>query len=134
MTCIFISTFRSLTLYVPCIVTNYINKPIRCTLCMYLFYNFCTGLHVSNDYFVHHQEFVIYCICNSVQTMQTCHHMLVPTVRPSSWARLRGLYRAADTVNLRTPDGERNTRSKHVELQKYCRINTYKKYILLVCL
>ena len=38
---------------------------------MYLFYNFCTTLHVSNDHFVHHQEFMIYCICSSVQTMQT---------------------------------------------------------------
>ena len=51
-----------LTLYVPCIVTNYINKPTRCTFCMYLFYNFCTTLHVSKDHFVHHQEFMIYCI------------------------------------------------------------------------
>ena len=25
---------------------------------MYLFYSLCTTLHVSNDYFVHHQEFV----------------------------------------------------------------------------
>ena len=33
-----------------------------------------------------------------------------------------------------TPDDERNGRSEHVELQKDCRINTYKKYILLVCL
>jgi hypothetical protein len=30
--------------------------------CMYLLYNFCTNLHVSNDHFVHHQEFMIYCI------------------------------------------------------------------------
>ena len=39
---------------------------------MYLFYNLCTNLHVSNDHFVHHQEFMIYCICSSVQTVQTC--------------------------------------------------------------
>ena len=39
---------------------------------MYLFYNFCTTPQVSNDHFVHHQEFMIYCICSSVQTMQTC--------------------------------------------------------------
>ena len=45
-----------------------------------------------------------------------------------------GLYRAADTVNLLTPDDERNSHSKHVELQKDCRMNTYKKCILLVCL
>jgi hypothetical protein len=41
-----------------------------------------------------------------------------------------GLYRAADKVNLWTPY-ERNSRSKHVELQKDCRINTYRKFILL---
>ena len=51
-----------LTLYVPCIVTNYIYKPTRCTFRICLFYNFCTTLHVSNDHFVHHQEFMIYSI------------------------------------------------------------------------
>ena len=35
-----------------------------------------------------------------------------------------GLYRAAATVNLWTPDDERNGRSKHVDLYKICRINT----------
>ena len=39
---------------------------------MYLFYNFCTTLRDSKDHFVHHQEFMIYSICSSVQTMQTC--------------------------------------------------------------
>ena len=29
--------YMDFTLYVPCIVTNYINKPTRCTFCMYLF-------------------------------------------------------------------------------------------------
>ena len=48
----------SLTLYVPCNVTNPINKPTRCTFCLYLFYNLSATLHVSNDYFVHHQEFI----------------------------------------------------------------------------
>ena len=38
------------------------------------------------------------------------------------------------TLNLWTPDDERNGRSKHVDLQKDCRINTYRKCILLVCL
>ena len=33
-------------------------------LFMYLFYNICTTLHLSNDYFVHLQEFMIYCICS----------------------------------------------------------------------
>ena len=52
-------------------VSYYINKPTRCTFCMYLLYNFCTTLRVSSDHFVHHQEFMIYCICSSVQTMQS---------------------------------------------------------------
>ena len=29
---------------------------------MYLFYNLCTTLHVSNGHLVRHQEFMIYCI------------------------------------------------------------------------
>ena len=29
---------------------------------MYLFYNVRITLHVSKDHFVHHQEFMIYCI------------------------------------------------------------------------
>ena len=33
-----------------------------------------------------------------------------------------------------TPDDEWNGRSKHAELSKNCRINTYRKCILLVCL
>ena len=33
-----------------------------------------------------------------------------------------------------TPDDEHNSLSKHVELYKDCRINTYKKCILSVCL
>ena len=47
-----------LTLYVPCIVTNSVNKPTRYTFCMYLFYNLFATLHVSNVHFVHHQEFI----------------------------------------------------------------------------
>ena len=35
---------------------------------------------------------------------------------------------------LWTPDDEQNGRSKHVELHKNCRINIYRKCILLVCL
>ena len=35
------------------IFCDYINKQTRCTFCMYLFYNFCTTLHVSKDNFVH---------------------------------------------------------------------------------
>ena len=33
-------------------------KPTRCTFCMHLFYNIFATLHVSNDYFVHHQVFI----------------------------------------------------------------------------
>ena len=94
----------NLTLYVPCIVTNYVNKPTRCNFCMYLFYNFCKTLRVSKDHFVHHQGFMIYCICSSVQTMQTCLTAV------------------------------RHVHSKHVELYINCRINTCRKSILLFCL
>ena len=101
---------------------NYINKPTRCTFCMYLFYNFCTILHVSNDHFVHHQEFMIYCICSCVQTMQTCLDTFAWFVHSYRYSKSWTAY------------GERNGRSKHVELYKNCRINTYRKCILLVCL
>ena len=110
-------TLTNLTLYVPYIVTNYIHKPTRCTFCMYLFYNLCTTLHVSNDHFVHHQEFIIYCI------LQLC----------TNRANVR-LYTAAEYSKSWTADDERNGLSKHVELYKDCRINTYRKCILLVCL
>ena len=40
----------------------YINKRTRCTFCMYSFYNLYTTLPVSKDHFVHHQQFMIYCI------------------------------------------------------------------------
>ena len=43
-------------------------------------------------------------------------------------------YTTTDTVNLWTPDDKRNRHSKYVELYKECRINIYKKCILLVCL
>ena len=75
---------------------------------MYLFYKLCTNLHVSNSLFVHHQE------C----TNHAKH----------------GLYRAAEYCKSWTPDDERNGRSKHVESYKVCRINTYRKCILLVFL
>ena len=47
-----------LTLYVPRIVTSSINKPTRCTFCMYLFYSLFEKLRVSNDHFDHHNEFI----------------------------------------------------------------------------
>ena len=64
-----------LTLYVLCIVTNYMNKPTRCTFCTYLFYNFYATLRVSKDHFVHHQEFMIYCIlqlCTNHANVSNC--------------------------------------------------------------
>ena len=51
---------------------NCINKPIRCTFCMYLFYNMFATLHVSKDYFVHHQEFINLLYLQLCKTMQTC--------------------------------------------------------------
>ena len=42
---------------------------------MYLFYNFCTTLHVSNNHSVHHQEFMIYCIlqlCTNRANVSNC--------------------------------------------------------------
>ena len=54
---------------------------------MYLLYNFCTTVHVSNDHFVHHQEFMIYCICSSVQTVQTCL-----TARSYGWNLFEALH------------------------------------------
>ena len=42
---------------------------------MYLFYNFCTTLHVSSDRFFHHQEFMIYCIlqlCTNHSNVSNC--------------------------------------------------------------
>ena len=44
------------------------------------------------------------------------------------------LYSAALYSKSWTPDDERYSRSKHVELYKNFRINTYRKCILLVCL
>ena len=49
---------RNFLSYVPCIVTNSINKPTSCTFCMYLFYNLFVTLRASNDHFVHYQEFI----------------------------------------------------------------------------
>ena len=72
--------FFFFTLYVPCIVTNYINKPTRWAFCMYLFYNLCTTLHVSNGHFVHHQEFMIYCIlqlCTNSANVSNCFVLIM---------------------------------------------------------
>ena len=80
----------NLTLCVPCIVTNSINKPTRCTFCMYLFYNLCTTLHVSNYHFVHHQDFInlLYLqFCTKHSNVSNCSALRlepVRTVRPSS--------------------------------------------------
>ena len=69
------NTCARLTLYAPRIVTNSINKPTRLTFCMYLFYNLFTTLHVSDDYFFQHQEFInllyLQLCTNSAETL-TC--------------------------------------------------------------
>ena len=145
-----------LTLCVPRTVTNYTNKSTRCTFSMYLFYNLCTTPHVSNDHFVHHREFMIYCICSSVQTVQTCltawsygwNYNLCTTLHVSNdhfvqtspnrkTKQLNTFARFVQSCKYsksRIPDDERNGLSKHVELYINCRINTYRMCILLVCL
>ena len=50
-----------------------------------------------------------------------------------SVAMYKPCYRAAEYSKSWTPD-ERNSLSKHVELYKNCRIHTYRKCTLLVCL
>ena len=63
---------------------------------MYLFYNWCTTLHVSNYHFVHHQEFMIYCVLQLCKTMQTFLTALVlrlePTVRPKQLDKAQRLW------------------------------------------
>ena len=102
-------------------------------LCVFIL-QFFTTLHVSNDHFFHYQEFMIYSICSSVQTMQTC----VParsygfkTVRPSSQTRLHGLYRAADTVNHELLIMKEMVVETCRVVKKNCRINTQRKCIFL---
>ena len=110
-------------LYVPCIVTNYIIQSTRCNICIIYSTIFCKTLHVSNDHFIHHQEFMIYCILQlCTNHANVSRHVYMLCTQPQN------------TVNLWTPDDERNGRSKQVELYKNCRINTYRKCIVLVCL
>jgi hypothetical protein len=85
----------------------HINKPTRCTFCI-IYSTIFVQLYMFRTTIL----FIIrsswfFCICSSVQDVQTC---------------------------LDTPDVERIDRSKHVELYKNCRITTYSKCILLVCL
>ena len=54
-----------------------------------LFYNFRTTQHVSKDQFVHHQEFMIYCI------LQLCTNHANVSV-PGAQTHLHGLCRAAE--------------------------------------
>ena len=105
---------------------NYINKPTRCTFCMYLFYNFCTTLHVSNDHFVHHQNFMIYCICSSVKTVQTCLRH-VCTVCACFVTRLNNCCDAA-AFNLKHGKQRCNTgRMTPLILGiNYCRLSNYR--------
>ena len=48
--------------------------------CMYLFYNLSATLHVSNDYFLHHQEFtnLLYLqLCTNHANLPNCSVVLV---------------------------------------------------------
>ena len=56
LSCMRISIPRFDTKLIVCQILNgcsdSMNKPTRCTFCMYLFYSFCTTLHVSIDHFI----------------------------------------------------------------------------------
>ena len=83
-------SMRITTVIIQLIKCNSIKGPTRCTFCMYLFYNFCTTLHVSNDHFVHRQEFVNLLhlqLCTDRANVSNCSVLrleLVGTVTPSS--------------------------------------------------
>ena len=126
--------FSHLTLYVPCIVTNYINIPTRCTFCMYLFYNLCTNLHVLNDHFVHHQQFMIYFI-RSLYKLSKCAQLFGLTVGTDRKSKTFVLFvQSCRYSKSWTPDDEQNGLSKYVDLYINFRINTYRKCILFVSL
>ena len=93
---------ENLTWYVPCVVTNCMNKPTRCTLCIYSTIFFVI-LHVSNDHFVYYREFIIYCICSSVQTMQKCL-----TARSYGWNQFVWFVQRGRCSKPCTPDEERS--------------------------
>ena len=63
----------NLTLYLPRIVTKYINKPTRCTFLMYLLYNLLYNKYMFRivTSFIH-WSFGVCSIYSSVQTVQTC--------------------------------------------------------------
>ena len=100
-------------------------------LCIYST-TFFTALQVSKDYFVHHQDFMIYCIRSSVQTMQTARWFTVSaalykpckllglTVDSSpKTAQLGTFARFVQSCGYSkswTPDDEWNSLSKFVEL------------------
>ena len=136
-----ISTMYNKKLRFDIVCTVHHNQLYKQTNKMHFLYVFIlqcfTTLYDSNDHFIHNQEFMIYCIlqlCTNHVTVSNCLVLPVPTVRPSSYTRLHGLYRAAEYSTSWTPDDEWNGHSKHVELYKNCRINTYRKFILLVFL
>ena len=51
------STFTNLTLYVPCILNNSINKQ-QDAFFVHIYFTIFVKLHISKDYFIHHQEFL----------------------------------------------------------------------------
>ena len=82
----------NLTLHVPRIVTSSTNKPTRCTFCMY----FSTIFLKLYMFRFQPQDRAVRHVCTVCTELQK-------------------------TVNLWTPEDERNSLSKLVELQKYCR-------------
>ena len=65
---------KHLKLCVPCIITNYVNGPTRCTFShLFILQFFMSTLHVSNDRVVHHQELiVVYCITQLCTILRVC--------------------------------------------------------------
>ena len=70
---------------------QFYKQPARCTFCMYLFYNLFATLHVSNDCFVHHQQFInlLYLqLCTNRANVPNCTVLrLELTVRP--WGSIK---------------------------------------------
>ena len=78
---------------------------------MYLFYNLFATLHVSNDYFVHHQYFInlLYLLLR----LELSSNRKAEQLGTFAW-----FVQSCRFSKLWTPDDERNSHSKHVECTK----------------
>ena len=59
---------------------------------MYLFYNSCTNLYVSNEHFFHHQEFVIYCILQLCANHADTLKQLLLICIDMCWGKMNRVY------------------------------------------